>query len=88
MTRTKKVGSTGRFGPRYGSKLRRRVLDVETKRRAPHKCPKCQTASVYRIAAGIWKCRKCGNVFTGGAYVPVTPSGKMASRTISSSEYE
>ena len=30
---TKKVGSTGRFGPRYGVSVRRRLGDVEKKQK-------------------------------------------------------
>ncbi len=83
MARTKKVGSTGRFGPRYGAKLRRRVLDVERRRHEPHRCPSCATkGSLKRIAAGVWKCRKCDLVFAGGAYVPFTDAGRAAARAI------
>ncbi len=83
MARTKKVGSTGRFGPRYGAKLRRRVLEIERKRAEPHRCPSCATrGSVRRRAAGLWECRKCGLVFAGGAYVPFTDAGKAARRAI------
>lgn len=34
--RTRKVGSTGRFGPRYGVSVRRRIGSVETKQRKWH----------------------------------------------------
>lgn len=83
MAGTKKVGSTGRFGPRYGAKLRRRVLDIEKKRAEPHRCPSCATkGSLKRKAAGLWVCKKCGTVFAGGAYVPYTDAGKAAKRAI------
>ena len=83
MARTKKVGSTGRFGARYGAKLRRRVLDIEKRQHAPHRCPACATrASLKRQAAGLWKCKKCDLVFAGGAYVPYTDAGKAAKRAI------
>ncbi len=69
--KTKKVGSTGRFGPRYGRKIRQRVLDVEVKQKAKHTCPYCKKfGSVKRIAAGIFKCKKCKKEFTGKAYYP------------------
>jgi ribosomal protein L37AE/L43A len=29
---------------------------------------------------GVWKCRKCGFTFTGGAYSPVTKLGVVAKR--------
>ncbi len=82
MTRTKKVGSTGRFGPRYGAKLRRRVLDIERRRHEPHRCPSCATRALRREAAGLWRCRKCGLLFAGGAYVPYTDAGRAARRSI------
>lgn len=82
MARTKKVGSTGRFGARYGAKLRRRVLDIEKKRHEPHRCPSCATRALKRQAAGLWKCSKCGLLFAGGAYVPYTDAGKAAKRAI------
>ena len=82
MARTKKVGSTGRFGSRYGAKLRRRVLDIENRRHEPTRCPACATRSLKRKAAGLWTCKKCGHLFTGGAYVPFTDAGKAARRAI------
>ena len=65
---TKKVGTTGRFGARYGRKIRQRVADIEVKLRAKHKCPYCKKLKVKRLAAGIWYCRSCKNKFTGKAY--------------------
>lgn len=82
MARTKKVGSTGRFGPRYGAKLRRRVLDIENRRKEPTRCPACATKALKRKAAGLWNCAKCGLLFAGGAYVPFTDAGKAAKRAI------
>lgn len=82
MARTKKVGSTGRFGPRYGAKLRRRVLDIDNRRKEPTRCPSCATKALKRQAAGLWNCTKCGLVFAGGAYVPFTDAGKAAKRAI------
>jgi large subunit ribosomal protein L37Ae len=82
MARTKKVGSTGRFGPRYGAKLRRRVLDIDNRRKEPTRCPSCATKALKRKAAGLWKCSKCDLLFAGGAYVPFTDAGKAAKRAI------
>ena len=70
MSKTKKVGSTGRFGVRYGLKLRQRVLDVEKQQKQKHKCPYCNKLKVKRIAAGIYTCKKCNSKFTGKAYWP------------------
>jgi large subunit ribosomal protein L37Ae len=82
LGRTKKVGSTGRFGVRYGAKLRRRVLDIDNKRKEPTRCPKCATRALARKAVGLWKCKKCDLLFAGGAYVPYTDAGKAANRAI------
>ena len=80
--KTKKVGSTGRFGARYGAKLRRRVLDIERRRAEPQRCPSCATRALTREAVGLWSCKKCGLSFAGGAYVPFTDAGKAARRAI------
>ncbi|HDO19782.1 MAG TPA: 50S ribosomal protein L37Ae [Thermoplasmatales archaeon] len=70
--RTKKVGSAGRFAARYGVRIRKLVRDIEIVQRAKHVCPSCGYRKVKRESAGIWRCRKCGTSFAGGAYVPRT----------------
>jgi len=82
MARTKKVGSTGRYGSRYGAKLRRRTLDIDNKRKEPTRCPSCATKALKRKAVGLWECSKCNLLFAGGAYVPFTEAGKAAKRAI------
>ncbi len=69
--RTRQVGVVGRYGPRYGVRIRRRVQEIEETRRATHVCPKCSAAAVRRRSSGVWQCRHCGHVFAGGAYRPV-----------------
>ncbi|MHA1916906.1 MAG: 50S ribosomal protein L37ae [Candidatus Ranarchaeia archaeon] len=76
MGRTKKVGITGRFGARYGVTLRKRVKKIEAVSKTASKCPSCFTVAVRKQSVGIWKCRKCGFTFAGGAWVPVTQRGK------------
>ncbi|RME55108.1 50S ribosomal protein L37ae [Candidatus Woesearchaeota archaeon] len=66
--KTKKVGSTGRFGPRYGRKVKAKILAVEKVQKQNHKCPYCHRLSVKRVSAGIWHCKKCDAKFTGKAY--------------------
>lgn len=66
--RTKKVGSAGKLGARYGWKLRRRIRDIDARARSTYECARCGKKAVRRISTGIWKCSKCDSVFAGGAY--------------------
>ena len=68
MGRTKKVGATGKFGARYGLRIRRRYLEVEAQKTKI--CPYCKKKQLKRVAAGIWECKKCKTKFAGGAYTP------------------
>jgi large subunit ribosomal protein L37Ae len=67
---TKKVGSSGRWGPRYGVKTRMQVAAIEKKQRLAHTCPRCGQDRVKRLGTGIWQCRRCEVIFAGGAYLP------------------
>lgn len=69
---TKKVGSTGRFGARYGRGLKVTVKKIEEKQRMIYVCPSCKKKSLKRQSAGIWVCGKCNAKFAGGAYSPTT----------------
>jgi large subunit ribosomal protein L37Ae len=80
--RTKKAGSTGRFGSRYGVQARRRVSAVERRQKAKHTCPTCGHEKVRRASTAIWACRKCGFTFAGGAYIPVTGSALDVQKTM------
>jgi len=66
----RKVGSSGRFGPRYGMKLREKVDEIEKIQRAIHICPKCGFKKLKRISTGIWYCKKCGAKVASSAYFP------------------
>src|SRR2546422_7153588 len=75
--RTRKAGIVGRFGPRYGVRIRRRVQEIEEGLKGRHTCPRCAAISVRRKSTGVWACRRCGYVFAGGAHPPrVTTSVK------------
>jgi large subunit ribosomal protein L37Ae len=78
--RTKKVGPTRGLGPRYGVTVRKRYIKVLTELRTPHTCPQCGFQRVKRESVGVWKCKKCGFRFTGGAYTPTTKLGIVAKR--------
>ena len=67
-TKSKKSKSAGRFGARYGKKVREKLVKVEVKQRRTQKCPFCNKVSVKRVSKGIWECKKCGKKFTGGAF--------------------
>ncbi|MEM5797944.1 MAG: 50S ribosomal protein L37ae [Candidatus Aenigmatarchaeota archaeon] len=68
--RTKKVGPAGRFGPRYGKRIKERLIEIELLQKQRHTCPACLKAGLKRIAKGIWRCKKCGLKFAGKAYKP------------------
>jgi large subunit ribosomal protein L37Ae len=65
---TKKVGSAGRFGVKYGKKIREAVISIEKKQRQRQKCPYCAHMTAKRQAKGVWHCTFCGKTFAGGAY--------------------
>ena len=69
---TKIVGSTGRFGVRYGKRLRTMTLQLEKRQRQKQICPYCSRPQVKRLAAGIFQCGKCSTKFTGDAYLMKT----------------
>jgi len=80
MTKTKKVGSSGRLGVRYGVSVRRRLAKVESQSKALYECTSCGRRRVKRKSVGLWSCSKCGYTFAGGAYLPLTKLGEMAER--------
>jgi len=82
FSHTKKVGPTGRFGPRYGLKIRVRVRDVEVKAKKKYKCPVCGFPKLKRASTSIWVCGKCGAKIAGGAYTPETGAGKAVMKAI------
>lgn len=75
--KTKVVGSAGRFGPRYGLRIRSKITKVEKEQKAPQECPYCLRKVVKRLAPGIWQCKKCDSKFAGSAYkVKISMEGK------------
>lgn len=82
MSHTKKVGSAGRFGPRYGALHRRTVGNIEKIQKAAHPCARCGAVSVYRTQTAIWECQKCKYTFAGGAYSPTTGAGQGADKAL------
>ncbi|NIO44203.1 MAG: 50S ribosomal protein L37ae [Candidatus Aenigmarchaeota archaeon] len=68
--KTKKVGTTGRFGPRYGTKTKKIVRKIEGRMKKEKVCPYCERLALKRVAAGVWYCKKCKTKFAGAAYFP------------------
>jgi len=61
--------------PRYGKTVRDRYNEAVRKAKATYECPRCRMKRVRQVMAGIWRCRKCGATFTGGAWIPRTDMG-------------
>lgn len=70
MPKTKKVGSAGKYGVRYGTKIRQRLIKVDKEAKKKHNCPVCMKPGLKRLSAGIWKCSKCNAKIAGKAYKP------------------
>ncbi|RLI85911.1 MAG: 50S ribosomal protein L37ae [Archaeoglobales archaeon] len=77
MAKTKKVRMAGRFGPRYGLRVRRTLIKIEELQRRKYVCKRCGKKAVKRVGTGIWECRSCGYKFAGGTYIPVTSATKI-----------
>jgi large subunit ribosomal protein L37Ae len=60
--------------------VRKRYIKTVTEMKRTHRCPQCGLLRVKRISVGVWKCRKCGFTFSGGAYTPTTKLGIVAKR--------
>jgi large subunit ribosomal protein L37Ae len=67
MPKTKKVKAAGRLGCRYGTRVRRKIADIESTQRKKQPCIFCN-GIVKRVSSGIWHCKKCDKKFAGHAY--------------------
>lgn len=67
---TKKVGSSGRYGVRYGGRIRLKIAEIEKKSKGKYECPICKKPQLKRVAKGIWQCKKCNYKMAGKAYEP------------------
>jgi len=67
-SKLKKTKSAGRFGARYGKRVRTKLVKVETKQRKKQKCPFCEKLGAKRLSKGIWKCSKCNKKFADNTY--------------------
>lgn len=82
MGKTKKVGSTGRFGARYGRSVKLRVLKIESRQKQKQQCPRCGLTRAKRLSKGIYHCKKCNAKFAGGAYLPSTLTGSLIRKMV------
>jgi large subunit ribosomal protein L37Ae len=80
--RTAKVGITGKYGTRYGAKLRKQVKAFEILQRTKYVCPFCGKNSVRRHSVGIWTCTACRRSVAGGAWEFSTSAAQTAKSTI------
>jgi large subunit ribosomal protein L37Ae len=81
--RTKKVGSSGKFGPRYGISVKNQIRSIDANKHSRYICPRCTKKNVKRVSSGIWECRSCSLKFTGGAYSPKTGKFKTLENRLS-----
>ena len=80
--RTVKVGITGKYGTRYGAKLRKQVKSIEILQRTKYSCPFCGKTAVKRAVVGIWRCKGCRRNIAGGAWEFATTAATTARTTI------
>ncbi len=80
--RTTKVGITGKYGTRYGAKLRKQVKAIEILQRSKYVCPFCGKNAMKRRAVGIWSCKGCRRTVAGGAWEFNTTAAVTAKTTI------
>ncbi len=68
--------------PRYGLKIRRRYDYVMSRAKSTYRCPRCGSEGVRRVMLGVWRCRKCGFEFAGGAWDPKTSVASSAESSL------
>lgn len=67
---------------RYGVSLRKRQAAISKEKKTQYTCKVCGKDAVKRISTGIWKCKRCGATFAGGAYNLKTESGRVTERAL------
>jgi len=68
IMKTRKVKSAGRFRAGYGTRVKVRIAEIESKQKKKQTCPYCKKQALKRLSKGIWKCKKCNKKFSSGAY--------------------
>ena len=64
----KKAKAAGRFGARYGKKVRANLNSIENKQRIKQTCPYCEKSGVKSLSKGVWFCKKCGKKFASRVF--------------------
>ncbi len=67
-SKKKKIKAAGRFGPGYGTNVRKELNAIEFIQRKRQISPFYIKGRAKRLAAGIWRCLKTGKIFAGPAY--------------------
>jgi len=67
MTKLKKTKAAGRFGARYGRRVRVKIANIETNQRKKQSCIFCN-GTAKRLSKGIWECNKCDKKFAAHTY--------------------
>ena len=80
--RTVKVGITGKYGTRYGAKLRKQVKSIEILQRTKYVCPFSGKNDVKRAAVGIWQSKSSRRKIAGGAWEFTTTAAVTSKTTI------
>jgi len=68
MPKKKKAKAAGRYGARYGRKIRTKIADIESAQRKKQDCIFCNGIA-KRLSKGIWKCKKCGKKFASHTFI-------------------
>ena len=70
MPKKRLVSSAGRYGSRYGRRIRKRVIAVDKTKNKKYVCKHCLKPGLKRESSGIWLCNKCSSKYAGKAYKP------------------
>lgn len=68
MSHKKKIGTAGRFGPRYGRTIRTKISNQEALQKAKQECINCHKKHLKRLSIGVYYCPNCEKKMTGKAY--------------------
>lgn len=67
MAKTKKIKHAGRFHSGIGVRVRKKLIEVESKQRKKQICPYCK-AQAKRVDKAVWLCKKCKKKFASGIF--------------------